>query len=1560
MPTQEEIDRILGRKPVPNLREGYQRDVWTGERKTSRYERVSRPQPKRRAKPEAVAKLEQAERKSARQELERLTALILRPIGEGGISAEIALGAANGFYGKGLITAQELGHYRRLALKNQLSDGRREDQLYVLQLAEEGLVPPPVAAKALGIKPQEVSMRAAQPLSETEKAVEGILSAHREGKIGLGRAYAQVHELALTPWETQQANTILTLDAGLPANATPTARPIEASVLANLKYLGSRLLHVGGAVLALPEQLWLKSRAGPLTAEDVLDLSYTALRGGTREEMFTEKRIAALPKNASLMQMAVAMGTGMLEDSVNDPVFLASFLVGYTPVAGAKAASLMRAAAIRVGQQFGLEESVAARMGTFLAQRTAKMDVVAFGAGRSPGEIATVRRGLHNILRRNGVEKSIARKIEDAVIGRAQASVRKQWRIAGQPIYGNLVRRPAVRNIEDTIRANAVSRVERAISWVEKNVPAGELRPSPQYDPLGGALRAEAWEAGVHPQALAEIRLDRLVGERLRDLAEAEKTPLRSLGNHLKQFFTVRGTVPQEDMAALQVIVGKHTNQAHLFEAMLTQPVAKMAKGDRELVGRYLGWYPRKVTSPEFSELTGIAVGDIWQIPDAKRLELVLRATNEYTGEAQIEAALRGGKSAFLSRRVDLTLLPPKAQQILKTGDELAARYEWALGRMRQEGMDLGDKGVGYLTHLAPREGVARQLPGGDPWFAREATFEHPTLAEWMRAADPKAKNIPPFITDPLVLGRAYGRGMAWGTLLKDLTEYSATYGFPAKGIRPEAAELLGYTPILTKRAGIDLGAWEAVAKPHVVKALKEHLLPEGVSDYLGMQLTPDHPLLRTARHLMRAPRMSVLNSLSFLNAQVPDQMASMIISGFADTEKYLPGLRLALRAMSADVGDALSAVAPHGALQDLKCGLMRGGVGFIDIMDEKLFAPLRNNVIAASIGRAMGRRPTNPALSAAILRELTEGNILGQGYAMSLARHPEPLVGPLDKLLDNTIGWGVRIGGAFEDVSRGAHYAAKRLSGWSPTDTARSTFAGYPAYGREYQAPFLRYAGQVQYFLTYTAQRSTQVPAKILERPVFGYALYHYPQLWREAVLTPTQKQMFESSGNPQRMQPQYLPWRWDWWPYSNVPSSPTLDKIKEASIPTLAIRFPMLEILGDMSRLLGIGNPGATTAQAIGRAMHPWIRATGQLMRGDWEGAWKTASPLTQRVLKLGQVGKPVPAERIERLLRNAGLPSSQKEPPRPEDVEALKFLEDFSFATGQATGLLTRTVYLPRVLRDMSMPELDELNQLRRSEGKPPLPPQTRQANQLREAAQKAGVYPAPTLSQAREWVAQGHGLQEMLAIGQERWRRSLPRDTRVPAGTEREKRVDETAAWLAKVNERRAQWKLEPIEPWQMEILANRRVPTTTVALQRALRGDFPADPGYCSRWLQLNLSGTAGHGDANELGPWLETQGLHPTSDPPRVGDILISPEYGSDPAGHIGFVAKDPETGTLRLYSNYEGKVGFIDLRGGTVYRAPQTSVLDLVSRFPLPLPPMERPEFPRGGEAEVTVGGPR
>ena len=210
-----------------------------------------------------------------------------------------------------------------------------------------------------------------------------------------------------------------------------------------------------------------------------------------------------------------------------------------------------------------------------------------------------------------------------------------------------------------------------------------------------------------------------------------------------------------------------------------------------------------------------------------------------------------------------------------------------------------------------------------------------------------------------------------------------------------------------------------------------------------------------------------------------------------------------------------------------------------------------------------------------------------------------------------------------------------------------------------------------------------------------------------------------------------------------------------------------------------------------------------------------------------------------------------------------------------------------------------------------------------------------------------------MQEMLSVGTERWRQGLAATTEVSGDT---KRIDETAEWLARVNEKRAKWKLEPIEPWQMEILANRRVPTTMPALASALRGDFPAEAGFCARWVQLNLSGTRGHGNAKDLGPWLETQNFKPTSGPARVGDIQISSEYGSDPNGHIGFVAKNPETGRIELYSNYEGKVGFIELRGGTLYRPPQTTALDIVSRFPLPLPPMERPEFPTGAEGRATA----
>lgn len=1596
------------------------------------------------------------QRKLARQKLEELTALQLRTVKEGGVAAEVPIAILNEYYGRGLITAEERDHYRTLALSHQLSDGTRESQVYVMHLVEEGLIPTPVAAKALGLKPQEYSMRAASELQRggqemraatieeqgiptigagpdetpTSRSLSSIISAHRNGKISLSRAYAQVRELALSQGQTQQAWAALTLNAGLPANTIPTAPSVEADIIGSFKHYARRVGQIGGALLALPEQLVLRSRAGTLTWKDVLDATDVALRGGTLQESILEKRIRELPKNPSKSELAAAILMGVGGDLFQDPLSL-GWGVTRVPAQGGAMLGAIEKAVGSVGRDLSLGDRAVSGMRTFLQRVVPDLDTVAFAAGRTPGDIAFLSKRLSRIAMRDGLNRADALAAADQVIGKTQQLIRTQWRVGGQPFnLGALVRRPPTRNIEEAVRTEAKKVVERATDWVEKKLPEGELRYGPEFAELEGPLRAEAWEAGVHPPELAQVRTNRYIAERLIDLSKRHGGPLRAFADNVNKFISARGTVPQEDMAALQMMMGKYKNREMLFQAMLTQPVSDLEKAERELVGRYLGWYPRKVTSQEFAEHTGLEIGEVWQIPDAKRLELTLRSTGEYTGREQIAkilrearapvtpqeaakvveeavppsaareaataapaasagpaplqvisgtpdevaAAARGEEAAakaleippatppstseLLTQRIDLEALPPKARRIMETGDELANRYVWARQHLEANGMSLGDKGIGYLTHLAPKEQVSRTVPGSDPWFMKAATFEHPTLAEWMRAAFPD-RDIPAFMTDPLELGKTYGKGMAWGELFRDLGDFASTYGVNAKGIDPNAAKVLGYTPIMTTRAGVDLGAWEAITHPSVVGALKQNLLPEGVSDWLGRQLTPDNPIIAGVKHAMRAPRMSVLNSLTFLNAQVPDQVASLLLSRGAEIGKYAPGLRVTLHAMTADAMDAASAVAPHGALMDLKYGLFRGGVGIMDNLDEAVFRPMRENVLMDGMARAFRQHDIPDQRVRDVLTELKEGGILGQGYAGYLARS-EGLMGAVesgfDKLIDNTLGWGVRLGGEFEDIARGSHYAAMRFSGLSPVDAFRRTFEGFPAYGPEFQSPLgQKLLRPLMYFSTYFMQRSSQVGIGIANRPALGYALYHMPHLWREAVLTPTQQAMFETEANPYALQPQFVPWKWDWWPYSNVPDTPALQKIKEATIPTIAMRFPPLEIIGDAARLLGIGNQGDSPVQAFYNSLHPWFRAAGYAFKGDWQRAARTAFPLTSRVLSLMNVGEPPTSASVYGLFKQAGIPATQEHPPDPAIATGLKQLRDFENLTASTTGFLVRPVFLPQIARDMTMHDFDRVNGVRLSLDKPPLIPQGRQLLDVKKGAAAEGVYPLPTEKQVQAWVASGQSLNQMLATGKERawevltgtpeqqatvpdltledWKKAMREGKPQP--------ISPTA--LGELNKQRLEWKQPAITLEQARMLQEKQVPMSLPAIRKAMSGEIPAESGYCARWLQQTLWGHSGEGNAIQMGPAMVRHGWTPVEDGvPKPGDVQISTEYGSDPNGHIGFVGKNPKTGELGLLSNYEGNVGFIPLRGGQLYRPPTTNALDILSQYPMPLPPME------------------
>jgi hypothetical protein len=171
---------------------------------------------------------------------------------------------------------------------------------------------------------------------------------------------------------------------------------------------------------------------------------------------------------------------------------------------------------------------------------------------------------------------------------------------------------------------------------------------------------------------------------------------------------------------------------------------------------------------------------------------------------------------------------------------------------------------------------------------------------------------------------------------------------------------------------------------------------------------------------------------------------------------------------------------------------------------------------------------------------------------------------------------------------------------------------------------------------------------------------------------------------------------------------------------------------------------------------------------------------------------------------------------------------------------------------------------------------------------------------------------------------------------------------TPTALLDINKSRIARKLDPLTLAQAQEMQAKQIPMSAHALVLGAKGTYPAEPDMCSRWVQLNLHGKSGDGNGLQLaGSLVDKYGWSdlPEGEEPKAGDVLSSAAYGTNPNGHTGFVAFDPTEKRLRLLSNYEGRVGFIDLRPGRYVRPPSMSRLDYELQYPGPLPTPPTPQ---------------
>lgn len=1570
--TQREVEQEAAQPITPaQTAQAFERRGSSHQTETGR--RWQRAQEARRVQ-EAVNAKPDYMRKSARQSLEDMLGKIAKPVGDGGIGAGIMFQHASQLYQQNLISQDEYAHYVRAGMKQQLADGDSGDAAYLHDVTRElpewygwlksQVDPDKLISKELGYSPV-VGMETRGP---TAQALEDAAAKVRDGSMNLGAFYQKVLHSELSPEGQQRLLTMGTLAAGLPAASTPVADPVERTVQSALTPLA--MLSVPGQII---DSLAL-GRAGGLTWNKLKLITAEATRGRIVVNPIGE-RMAALSEDATPNQKLGAAALGFVETIATDPLSYLGIGVEWAP-ALAKAGRAASARGVAVGaRRLGLAPEIANDLKAAVAEVLPNIDVLAFSKGSAPGDVDKMGEAVVDVLLRwRGVDGArpapgaivrageraasvTAREqaTEDAkiIISEVQQRLRPQMRLWGRE--GAPLRTPPFRDIREVVQ----QRAERVLNLAMKR--ADRALPNEQ---------ATAFLAQGLDVPLEELSLVQRETEMARQLSLMAGKQGTGMLPTLRRWFSPMGNTPSDLYAPLQIHLTTYEHNVGRFTTLLNTPLRGLSDDEVQTVARIIGMEPRTVKTEAFAHAFGVPVGEVAGVNARDRLKYLLMATGEYKDDAQVERMLRynyegiADHSPFIERRLSgktgaapsaeaiaeplpvgyereivVDALPPKAKRLWTASRETMAGYKQARDMLVEAGYELGDEGLPYIprrTMGGAEVGadVATPQVAGRPFFMHEATTENPVWSQWMSAAG--YKFAPQYTLDLRATGRAYGMGMAQSLLVKDLKGFAETYGM--RGMDQSLAAAMGWRPLTMENRVTDIDAI-LNARPEFLPAFRETMLPYGVTDYINHQLAGAPKWIAQANRFLTPMRLAVLNSVVFPVSQLPDQVANIGLGTLAGLEKMPAGSRIVTRALMADLLEAAEASAPRGVVERLRLGLTQGGVGLHDAIDEKLFEPLARNSTIGAVMHYLDLAGADPELKSQIAHELVHTDLRGLGPGgwlrdMEVGKIP-------DEVLRNTLGWGVRVGGAFEDFAMMSRYASLRLSGMSSTDAYRQLFRGFVHYGRAAQSPVDEAMRVLFFFFTYLRQRSGQVIRALSDRPFLSYLMLRGPDAWAGGILTPEQKQLWDSRPDAEKIQLQRFPSRWDLPPFSwyadDVP-----ENIKNSTIPSVSVRLAGWETFGDLGRMAGIGGTSqGEPLHTLFQNLHPLLQAAGYASIGNWRKAGDTlkATIPGRDLWELYHPGQP-DAREIQSLYRRAGISLTQGKPADPTVTDSLIRLDNIRRQLRWNSGTLTQFSFIPHIAKTQTAEQRDDWNDIRAAAGKPRVAYSDKQVAEIADRVIALGL-PKPTAADINAYIAAGNRGSDYLAdltltltrrreqeIGLEDWKKSYESGEDVPF----------TSRALAEHNAIRAARKLPPMSLEQAETMRQQMIPATTYGMVRMGRNQIDMQPGYCARALANALGHSQAGCDAWQMGPTLEAWGFHRVEDAPRPGDILLYPKRN-----HVGFAAMNPATNELSLLSNSSavpGRASFMPVGDDfEVYRPSEISRLEYELQHPDVLP---------------------
>ncbi len=1246
--------------------------------------------------------------------------------------------------------------------------------------------------------------------------------------------------------------------------------------------------------------------------------------------------IATLREAGATPGETFIFGGGLLAATEPANYFLAG--VGVWGKAGTKAMAAADSIGAKLAAKVGAE-TVVGRVFQAMGLRASEMVPFAHMRAFGRGYLQGIPEELGQVGRAMGLADDVADDAAKQFVTALQNDVRVQPRLWKKPILAK--KEWTLRDVTDSVQTTPAKWVKQATE-----------RALERLGPTAAARK----EAAVREVGFASYRHEKYVAlleEELVKVGQAKRAGpggVFGLARSVERFFLPSGSIDPALNTELERLAMTMTNESALARAKFLRPVSDLSVGEQQIIYDALGQQV-KVRSEEFAKLTKLKIGDFWGLQERELLEWIVARTGE---------SWKPGKP-----------LPEVANKLWGRIITVRGNFEEAWQVVDDAGLSMGHKEFYLPTKVSPDKTYTPTARATS--FLRKSHWENPYVLEMMKSAG--FDDMPSALKDLPSILETYAQGTADLSAHRQMLKLVDRYG--VRNLNPVASKVMGWEAF---EPGYSQGAWGLIGEQLSPEALTK-VLPPGFNEHWARMIAPAGRIPRALAKGLAPARMSVLNIQNpvFHATNAFDQFPSALMAGWPGSRNFGMGVRLSARELMSEMPSWLLQSGPRTWAEKLRFQISAGERALLDAVDTQILERISQTRVAQKLSRLMRTQGYSDDLIQEIAEELP--HIEQSGLAGWLARYEGDFAGTTDAVLRNTVGLGVRAAGAYENLWRGASYAGNRLSGMSGADAFAAMRTGFVNYPPAALAPFDKAIKHLTFFWPYARQRIPQVAQASLERPWLMTA----PLKLKECIelgFPASEQQLLAGRPNNFRYAPERIAFPWDLWPMSTI-GDDLPQEAKDNYISHLSYRAPPLGSIVDLARMTGATSrtPGLDPLQAMEQSLHPYWKASLWALKGEGSIALQEMFPVASRTIERARIdpegttgrivrglGKTkivrwlgdkvgintetigeLTSEEKERLYRRYRQPFSFENPETPARTDMLLTMERARLKAGNMGAILTFTSKNEAWGR-LSLGQVDELQAARSAEGLAPLRLSSQHLANIRKHMTMATGRGPQTPSETRRWnddvkryTAEGGRVADVVSW----WERKDRQERESALGLD---------SWLqVRAEQRKAGEPLSPLsDPAFRDInilLEKLKHPSVTMgelmeadaksrpsnlpAMQRWWQKQGPAKKDECSADLQKALLDECGHGDAEKIGDWFvenKDYTTMPQGTAPQPGDMIWFPTRNVH--GHVGLSFEDPmEQNRLRLYSNYAGNTGFMDIPAGKalkIYRPPQVTELDI------------------------------